>query len=219
LLRADLHIHTMYSMDCASKPEQIIERCLKKNINCIAIADHGTTDGAFKLKSMSPFPVIIAEEILTPWGEIMGMFLTETIPTGIPVDEAIKRIKDQGGLVCIPHPGDRARSSAFSIGNLSTILDDIDIIEVFNARNHAHNGNGRALEVARKYQKLCGAGSDAHTPGEIGGVFIEMQEFNTLDEFKASLKEGKVTGKTASPFVHITSTASRFTKPFLKHDQ
>ncbi|OGO15477.1 MAG: hypothetical protein A2Z02_03170, partial [Chloroflexi bacterium RBG_16_48_7] len=197
--------------------EHIIERCRQQNINCIAVADHGTTDGAFKLKSIAPFPVIIAEEILTPWGEIMGMFLSETVPTKIPVDEAIKRIKDQNALVCIPHPGDRARSSAFTIGNLSAIQSDVDIIEVFNARNHAHNGNGRALETAQKYHKLCSAGSDAHTINEIGGVFIEMKEFNSVEEFKASLKEGKITGRVSSPLVHVSSAASRFAKAFLKH--
>lgn len=217
MLRADLHIHTIYSMDCASKLEHIIERCLQQNINCVAVADHGTTDGAFKLKSIAPFPVIVAEEILTPWGEIMGMFLSETIPSGITVDEAIKRIKNQNALVCIPHPGDRARSSAFNIGNLSVIQSAVDIIEVFNARNHAHNGNGRALETALHYQKLQSAGSDAHTINEIGGVHIEMREFNSIEEFKSSLKDGKITGKVSSPFVHLSSTASRFTRLFQKH--
>jgi predicted metal-dependent phosphoesterase TrpH len=216
LLRADLHVHTIYSMDCASKLEHIIERCRQQNINCLAVADHGTTEGAFKLKSMAPFPIIIAEEILTPWGEIMGMFLSETIPSNIPVDEAIKRIKDQNGLVCIPHPGDRARPSAFTIGNLSAIQSQVDIVEVFNARNHAHNGNGRALEAAKKYQKLFSAGSDAHSPAEIGGVFVEMKEFNSVEEFKLSLKEGKITGKVSCPLVHLSSTASRFTRIFQK---
>jgi len=67
LLKADLHIHTEYSIDCNTPLEQVINRCLKIGINCIAIADHGTIEGALKMQSLAPFPVIVAEEILTPY--------------------------------------------------------------------------------------------------------------------------------------------------------
>jgi len=77
MLRADLHIHTRYSMDCNTPLERIISRCLEMQINCIAVADHGTVEGALEIQQMAPFQVIVAEEILTPHGEIMGMFLKE----------------------------------------------------------------------------------------------------------------------------------------------
>ena len=76
MLKADLHIHTEYSMDCKMPLSQVIERCQQKGINCVAIADHGTVEGALKMQAIAPFKVIVAEEILTPHGEIMGMFLT-----------------------------------------------------------------------------------------------------------------------------------------------
>ena len=82
-------------MDCNTPLEQIITRCLDIGINCLAIADHGNITGALKLKKIAPFQVIIAEEILTPWGEIMGMFLSEEIPSRLSVEETIQRIKDQ----------------------------------------------------------------------------------------------------------------------------
>ncbi|GAG75610.1 unnamed protein product, partial [marine sediment metagenome] len=81
-------------------------------INCIAISDHGTTEGALKIQSLAPFKVIVAEEILTPHGEIMGMLLKETIPSGLSVEQTISQIRAQGGLVCIPHPFDTFRQSA-----------------------------------------------------------------------------------------------------------
>ena len=92
--------------------EKIIERCQKVGINCIALCDHGTAEGALKMREIAPFTVIVAEEILTPYGEIMGMFLEETIPSGLSVPETIARIRAQGGLVCIPHPFDTFRHSA-----------------------------------------------------------------------------------------------------------
>jgi predicted metal-dependent phosphoesterase TrpH len=201
-------------MDCASRLEDIISRCTEKNINCIAVSDHGTIEGAVKLKSIAPFSVIIAEEILTPYGEIMGMFLSETIPSNSSVDETIMRIKDQNGLVCIPHPFDKMRPSALGSKVLNSIIDQIDIIEVFNARNHTPGGNSKAEKVAREHGKLRSAGSDAHHIEEIGNVFIEMPEFNNADEFKLSLNEGIINGHSSSPFVHFISTKNKIMKRF-----
>jgi predicted metal-dependent phosphoesterase TrpH len=214
LLRADLHVHTCYSKDCTTRLDQIIVDCLKKEINCLAIADHGTTEGARKLKEIAPFPVIIAEEILTPKGEIMGMFLSENIPNRITVADAIKNIRSQGGLVCIPHPGDNIRSSAFNIEDLKQIIDQVDIIEIFNSRNCFASTNNRAKNIAQQYEKLGSAGSDAHILQEIGNACIEMPEFSSKDEFLKSLSQGNIIGHLANPFVHVLSTRNKFIKKF-----
>src|SRR5450759_1842403 len=79
LLKADFHVHTASSMDCSTKIEEIISRCQETGINCVTIADHDAVEGAMKLQKLVPFRVIVAEEILTPQGEIMGMFLQERI--------------------------------------------------------------------------------------------------------------------------------------------
>ena len=57
-------VHTEYSMDCHTSLEDIITRCLEIGINCIAIADHDSVEGALKMQNMAPFKVIVAEEIL-----------------------------------------------------------------------------------------------------------------------------------------------------------
>ena len=126
MLKVDLHIHTNYSIDSYNSLDGVINRCLELGINCIAVCDHGTAEGAIKLKAIAPFTVIIAEEILTPDGEIMGMFLKETIPSGISVAETISQIRAQGGLVCIPHPFDRYRPTAIKNDILLEIADQID---------------------------------------------------------------------------------------------
>ena len=109
MLKADFHIHTAYSMDCNTSLEEIISRCQETGINCIAIADHDAVEGALKIQSLAPFPVIVAQEILTPHGEIMGMFLKEHIPRGISMEQAIAQIKAQEALVCLPHTFDTFR--------------------------------------------------------------------------------------------------------------
>jgi len=64
VLRADLHVHTYYSLDCGTPLDKIVARCLQLGINCVAIADHHSIAGALKLKENAPFKVIVAEEVM-----------------------------------------------------------------------------------------------------------------------------------------------------------
>ncbi len=205
MLKADLHIHTEYSMDCSTPLEKIINRCLELEINCIAIADHGTAEGALKMQSLAPFEVIVAEEILTLQGEIMGMFLKETIPSGLSVEQAISRIKAQGGLVNIPHPFDMLRGLRLDSKELGALVDRIDVIEVFNAREPFRKPSAKAQAFAQKYDIPGTVGSDAHTIGEIGNAYIEMPEFNGRDDFLQALRTGKAFGHRTNPLIHFVT--------------
>ena len=212
MLNADLHIHTQYSMDCDTSLDKIIQRCLKRGINCIAIADHGTIEGALKVYEAAPFKVIIAEEILTPHGEIMGMFLKETIPSGFSIEETISRIRAQDALVCIPHPFDRIRHSGLDGNKINEIVAQIDVIEVLNSRSLTTH----PLDKARKFAEVHGiaqsAGSDAHSIHEIGNAFVEMPEFNGKDDFVQALSRGKLCGGRTNPFVHFISVWNKLRK-------
>ena len=212
MLRADLHIHTADSMDSTTSVEQVVARCLEIGINCVAVTDHGAVANALRLKSMAPFPVIVGEEILTPHGEIMGLFLTERVPSPLPAQEAVARIKAQGGLVCIPHPFDRLRGSALGGRMVEMLLPEIDIIEVFNSRTHLLRDLARALSFAQSHGLAASAGSDAHTPGEIGRAYVEMPQFNGRDEFLQSLAQGRIVGRRSSPLVHLSGLLARLRK-------
>ena len=213
MLKADLHVHTWHSVDSSMSYDQLIEACLGKGINCVAIADHGTTRGARDLQKIAPFKIIVCEEVLTPYGEIMGMFLKEDIPWKVPLEEAIKLIHGQGGLVNIPHPFDRVRPSAFrNLKVLESIADQVDIIEVFNSRSLFPGIESKARAFAAKHNKIISNGSDGHSPSEIGYACVEMAEFNTGEEFLSSLSAGRLYGRKSSPLIHLISSAARFRK-------
>jgi len=209
LLKADLHVHSEYSVDTSMSVKKILDRCLKVGINCVAIADHDEVQGGLEMQKIAPFPVIVAEEIMTTNGEIMGMFLSERIPGGISAEEAIRRIKEQGGLVCIPHPYDRARYAALEKGFPRELLTQVDIIEIFNARATPLADWDKAKQTAEEFGLLRSAGSDAHTPGEIGNAYVEMPEWTTKEEFRAALAQGEVYGHRSSMLVHVPSTVTR----------
>ena len=215
MIKADLHIHTCYSIDCLSTLEQIVKRCLELGINCIAVADHNTIAGALKLREIAPFKVIIAEEILTPVGEIMGLFLNEQIPRGLSPQETISRIRSQGGLVAIPHPFGRSLSWKSNPLTSAEILSKVDIIETFNSRTPFSSDIARARKLAKEQRKAASAGSDAHTVGEIGRAYVEMPEFTGPDDFLNSLAQGKIFGQQSSYLAHFSSTWARIRKHVL----
>jgi predicted metal-dependent phosphoesterase TrpH len=215
LIKADLHVHTCYSIDCLTPLEQIVERCLELGINCIAVADHNTTAGALKLREIAPFRVIVAEEILTPVGEIMGLFLSEAVSRGLSPQETISRIRNQGGLVAIPHPFGRSLPWNANPLTSTEVLSQVDIIETFNSRTPFSNSNARAWKLAKEQGKAASAGSDAHTLGEIGRAYVEMPEFDGPDDFLNSLAQGKIFGQKSSYLAHFASTWARIRKHML----
>src|SRR5579883_3364798 len=134
-VRADLHSHTHFSRDGWTTPEQYVQRAIERGITVAAISDHNNLDGAWAVRAIAPFKVIVSEEIRSTEGEIIGYFLHDPVPRGLTPEETVRAIREQGGIVGIPHPFDRWRSSAISLGALNRIIADVDVIEVFNARN------------------------------------------------------------------------------------
>jgi hypothetical protein len=215
LLKADLHVHTRYSEDSLSPPEKIVQHCLKVGINCLAITDHDEISGAFEVKRIAPFKVIVGEEILTNRGEIIGYFLSEKIPPRLSPEETVAQIKAQGGLACIPHPFDRFRSGAkLRNHTLEKIIANIDLIEVFNSRTMLLRDSARALELARRHDLPATAGSDAHIVQEVGSTYMEIPEFNDAEQFRQALRQGQVFGHRTSFFIHFYGIRNRLVKQF-----
>jgi predicted metal-dependent phosphoesterase TrpH len=211
-MRCDLHIHTMRSPDSKTTLEQIISRCKKTGIDCIAVTDHNTIAGAVELKRIAPFKVIISSEIHTMDGEVIGYFLSEEIPGKLPALETVRLIKEQGGLVCVPHPFDTMRGSAIERRALDEILSVVDIIETFNARSINHRHNTMARQFAAQHKLIASAGSDAHTPNEIGKTYVEMPDFDGKDGFRNALAQGKIVGHYSSILVHVSSRWAQIRK-------
>jgi hypothetical protein len=207
LLRVDLHIHTHYSGDSNASPEAIVARCLKMGLNCIAITDHNTIQGALQVQRLAPFRVIIGEEIRTTAGELTGLFLREEIPAGLSPLDTVRAIKEQGGLVSIPHPGDRFRTSALRGEALDSVLPHADLIEIFNAHNLFASGNRGVLELARHHNLIPIVVSDAHTAKELGGTYMEMPECEeTPQGFKDALARARLVTRRANPFLRFMTT-------------
>lgn len=214
MLTVELHTHTWYSKDCLTRPEQFIAACRRKGLDRVAVTDHNTTAGAFKLKEMAPDLIIVGEEIKTDSGEIIAYFLTEEIPMGLAVREAIARVRDQGGVVGVSHPADRLRKEAMGLDRLEPVVDLIDALEVFNARCIFSTDNDNARHFADKHGKLAFAGSDAHTLYELGKATVTMESFDSAESFLESLRTATLNTKLSSPLIHFASTWAKLMRRF-----
>lgn len=194
-VRVDLHCHTMWSGDSTTTPDEIAAAVTESGIDVLCITDHNAIGGAVELADQLPCRVIVGEELRTAAGEIIGLFLTERVPTGIDHLVAARAIREQGGLVYVPHPFDpmRRNLSERALRELAS-AGLVDALEVHNAKTSLPGLNRRAVEFAEEFGLAHGAGSDAHVPDALGAAFVEMDDFHTPAEFLASLRAGTVVG-------------------------
>lgn len=183
MMKIDLHCHSEASPDCSTPLDLIPGRCIKKKIRIQAITDHNTIWGAQQLKASleaqagdgSPqVTIIIGEEISTSEGELVGLFLQEKVEGGLTPEETVRRIKEQGGIVLLPHGFDPLKRWRLKSEAVARIADDIDVIETFNARVSRQHWNQAAVLWAKQRNCLMSAGSDAHTLRDIGSAWVDV---------------------------------------------
>ena len=195
-VRVDCHLHTVASGDAVLTLEQLAERAGQAGLDVVCITDHNVTSAAVAAAERDlGVRIVVGEEIRTPDGDVIGLFLTERIPYVLPLAEVVGRIRDQGGLVYAPHPFDPVRSS---LGRVLPGLCEqgaVDIVEVFNAKIADQALNDRAAELAGAYSLPGGAGSDAHDAPGVGAAYLEMPDFDGPAGFLAALADARLTGE------------------------
>ncbi len=199
LIEVDLHMHTDHSGDCATPVEVLLQTARDRGLGAIAITDHNEVSGALEAReiaaSMDDIKVIVAEEVKTAeQGEVIGLFIEEKIPRGLSMAETIAAIREQGGLVYVPHPFDRFHSVP-DYEHLLDIVEEIDILEVFNPRVAVTAFNEEAERFARKYRIVAGAGSDSHVAQGLGSVRTRIHDFEGPAEFLEAMRDADITRK------------------------
>ncbi len=198
-IHVDLHMHTDHSPDCATPVEVLLETARDRGLGAIAITDHNEISGALAArevaKRMDGIRVIVAEEVKTAdEGEVIGLFIEEKIERGMSMSETIAEIRRQGGLVYVPHPFDRLHSVP-DYEHLLKIVEEIDILEVFNPRVAFSTFNEEAERFAAKYRIVPGAGSDSHVAQGLGSVRIRLRDFEGPEQFLEAMRGADIVRK------------------------
>jgi hypothetical protein len=212
-LRVDFHCHTFYSDDSLSKLPDLLEKAHEKELDRLVITDHNTIQGALAAKTLDPEFVIVGEEIETKTGELLAAFVTEEIPAGLPVEEAVQRLRQQGAFISVSHPFDRKRSSLSEV-DIIKLVPLVDAIEVFNARCLSAGPNDRARQFARDHHLPGTAGSDAHMAFEVAHVCLRVPFFNNADDLRLVISQGVPEGSLSPIWYHFLSTYATLSKKF-----
>jgi predicted metal-dependent phosphoesterase TrpH len=194
LVLCDLHMHTEHSHDCAVPVETLLDYAEAQGLGAIAITDHNVFAGAQEAAEGArgrELTVIPGEEVKTDAGEVIGLFLEREIPRGMSMEDTIAAIREQNGVVYLPHPFDRLHTIP-DAQSLHRHLAEIDVFEVYNARLLFEGFNDEALRFARKYNLTMGAGSDAHVLQGVGTGLVRMRAFDSAEEFLISLRSAEI---------------------------
>ncbi len=200
LIEVDLHMHTDHSGDCATPVDVLLQTAIDRGLGAIAITDHNEVSGALEARRVAAemggqIKVIVAEEVKTAkQGEVIGLFLEEKIPKGLTMAETIAEIRRQGGLVYVPHPFDRFHSVP-DYEHLLDMVEEVDILEVFNPRVALTAFNTEAVRFAEKYRIVPGAGSDSHVAQGLGSVRTRIHDFEGPAEFLEAMRDADITRK------------------------
>jgi len=211
-VRVELHLHTCYSLDSLLPLETMIERAREFGIDRVAVTDHNEIEGALAAQKLAPDLIIVGEEIQTTVGEILGYFMTEKIPEGLPPEEVLRRLKDQGAVISVAHPFDRRGYKAWGWAELAELSPMLDAVEVFNARCLTQDLNKQAQAFADEFGLAGTVGSDAHSAVEIGTATLSMTPFQTAEEFREALKSATPHVKSSPPYVRLYSRHAKMMK-------
>jgi predicted metal-dependent phosphoesterase TrpH len=169
----DLHCHTGASFDCLASPESVVRAATKRGLTHLAITDHDRIEGALRARDAAPagLTVIIGEEVKTADGDLIALFLQRAVAPGRSARDTIAEVRDQGGLVGIPHPFDRHRGSMLKDPRPEAIGGLVDWVEAYNARVVGGSANDRSAAFARELDLPGVAVSDAHSVIEVGVAY------------------------------------------------
>ncbi len=192
---ADLHMHTSWSHDCSTDAAELVDHAIAEGLGAIAVTDHNVFGGALEAADYAEgrdLIVIPGEEVKTDGqGEVIGLFLQKEIPRGMSFADTVAAIREQDGIVYVPHPFDRLHAIP-DPKTLHRHLADVDVLEVYNARLLFEAYNDEALRFAKKYNLTMGAGSDAHVLQGVGTGALRMRAFHDPEEFLLSLRTAEV---------------------------
>jgi predicted metal-dependent phosphoesterase TrpH len=198
-LRIDFHVHSFFSMDGVSSPEDLIAAAKARGLNGFAITDHNTCDAVDYMignglmradgNPVDGFLVIPGVEVTTADGHLLclGCNLPSSLK-GKPSLDVSRLAHEAGGICVAPHPYD-----LFRAGIRESVLDTLplDGVEVFNAATTLKRHNRKAYDYAVRRRLPMTAGSDAHHAGAVGVActILETDDFS-VPGVLAALRRG-----------------------------
>jgi predicted metal-dependent phosphoesterase TrpH len=185
-VKADLHVHTIYSRDSLITPKDLVFYAKKRGLTAVAITDHNTIEGTLKIAKETDFLIIPGIEVSSRNGHIVGLNLQEPVEKGLSADETVDKIHEAGGIAVACHPFALFKGSLGKHTNAK-----FDAIETINASAFLFNRcTKKAQEIADRFGLSRVAGTDAHYGPAIGYAYTLIDAEPQVDAISKAITKG-----------------------------
>jgi predicted metal-dependent phosphoesterase TrpH len=211
-VKADLHVHTIYSRDSVITPKELVFYAKKRDLNAVAVTDHNQVKGAQDMAKKTDFLIIPGTEVSSLNGHIVGLDVQEEVPQGLTPAETVDRIHQAGGVAIACHPFALFKGS---IGKHVTAK--FDAIETINSSAFPFNSSTeKANRLAESLRLPRVAGTDAHYGPVIGHACTLMDAEPSVDSILHAIVNGacQPTGE-AIPYILRIKNQFRFLKKYI----
>ncbi len=195
--KVDLHVHSRFSGDNDSDPEESIIQAIRLGLAGIAFTEHYSYDASDTVEPLrekygNAIAIFRGVEFSSEDGHCLVFGAdTDRLPLAghAPAEELIREVNQAGGVVIPSHPYRRGSG----VGDRISDLKGICAVEGYNGCN-IHAFNARAVEMAKRLKLPFTGGSDAHFPEEVGLCFTEFEDRPTNESLVRLLKGGRYRG-------------------------
>jgi predicted metal-dependent phosphoesterase TrpH len=211
-VKADLHVHTVYSADSVITPKELVFYARKSGLTAVAVTDHNQVEGARKIAKETDFLIIPGTEVSSAHGHIVGLNVQEAIPRGLTAEETVDRIHQAGGIAIACHPFALFKGS---IGK--HVTGKFDAVEVINASAFPFSRSvKKARELADRFKLPRVAGTDAHYGPVIGRANTLIDAEPNVEDIVKAIGKGQceAQGRGISFLMRIENQG-RFLKKYL----
>ena len=209
-VKADLHVHTTYSSDSVITPKQLVFYAKKRGLTAVAVTDHNTVEGAWKIAKETDFLIIPGTEVSSLHGHIVGLNVDTLIPRGLSADETVDRIHEAGGIAIACHPYAMLKGS---VGK--HVTGKFDAVEAINASAFPFSrATSRAHQLAERLKLPKVAGTDAHYGPVIGQAYTVIEAEANVEAIVKAILNGRCApaGKAISLFMRLENQGRFFWK-------
>lgn len=196
MLSVELHVHSSLSYDGRDPVDLILAQAEAVGLDAIAITDHDEIDASLEAAELAPEFGLVGVpglEISSKAGHVLGLGIEEAVPPGLPYEETLKRIREQGGIAVIPHPYQESRHGVMARIDRDQ-LARADAIEVYNSRLLTGRANRQAERFAQARGLPMTAGSDAHISEMVGQAVTRVDaDDRSVDAILEAITAGETT--------------------------
>ncbi|MFB6157294.1 MAG: CehA/McbA family metallohydrolase [Haloferacaceae archaeon] len=212
MLSVELHAHSALSHDGRDPVEALLERAEVVGLDGLAVTDHDAIEASLEAERLAPDYGLVGipgMEVSSAAGHVLALGVRDLVPAGLPFEETVERIRDQGGVAVVPHPFQRSRHGVARRVDRDT-LATADAIEVFNSRLLTGIANRRARNFAAARGLPMTAGSDAHIKEMVGRAATDLAtDERSVGAVLDAIRDGRtsVTGRRTPWHVSVRQAA------------